>query len=141
MADYCFSASQNAFYPVELREIYEKSGTWPADAKPVKAAVFDEFSLQAVPAGKMRGVTTKGQPIWKNIPALTADELAEEMTVKKQDLSKEAEKRIAILQDAADLDIATEDEVAALTAWRKYRVLLSRIDTTAVNINWPKVPQ
>lgn len=45
------------------------------------------------------------------------------------------------LQDAVDLDMATDDEQAQLTAWRKYRVLLTRVDTsTAPDINWPHAP-
>lgn len=45
------------------------------------------------------------------------------------------------LQDAVDLDMATDEEKAELTAWRKYRVLLTRVDTsTAPDINWPQAP-
>jgi len=45
------------------------------------------------------------------------------------------------LQDAVDLDMATDKEKAQLTAWRKYRVLLTRIDTSpAPDINWPQAP-
>lgn len=38
----------------------------------------------------------------------------------------QASNKIAVLQDAVDLEMATESEAAALTSWRKYRVLLSR---------------
>ncbi len=41
-------------------------------------------------------------------------------------------------QDAADLEIATEEETSLLEAWKKYRVLLNRVDTsTAPDIEWP----
>ncbi len=33
-------------------------------------------------------------------------------------------------QDAADLEIATEEETSLLEAWKKYRVLLNRVDTS-----------
>ncbi|KLG49264.1 tail fiber assembly protein, partial [Escherichia coli] len=47
----------------------------------------------------------------------------------------------APLQDAADLEIATEEETSLLEAWKKYRVLLNRIDTsTAPDIVWPEIP-
>ncbi|EMJ2842327.1 tail fiber assembly protein [Salmonella enterica] len=46
--------------------------------------------------------------------------------------------KIAPLQDAVDLDEATDKEKASLLAWRKYRVLVSRVDTT--NPDWPYVP-
>ncbi|WP_241622832.1 tail fiber assembly protein [Rosenbergiella australiborealis] len=45
------------------------------------------------------------------------------------------------LQDAVDLEMATDEEKAQLTAWRKYRVLLTRVDTsTAPDIDWPQAP-
>ncbi|MEE7406260.1 tail fiber assembly protein, partial [Escherichia coli] len=48
---------------------------------------------------------------------------------------------IAPLQDAADLEIATEEENSLLEAWKKYRVLLNRVDTsTAPDIEWPTWP-
>lgn len=48
---------------------------------------------------------------------------------------------INTLQDAVDLDMATETEESNLLAWRKYRVLLSRVDTsTAPDIDWPVAP-
>ncbi|HGJ5876920.1 MAG TPA: tail fiber assembly protein [Arsenophonus sp.] len=46
------------------------------------------------------------------------------------------------LQDAVDLDMATEEEKQKLTEWRKYRVLFNRTDTsTAPEIDWPKTPK
>ncbi|EFB3321859.1 tail fiber assembly protein [Escherichia coli] len=37
---------------------------------------------------------------------------------------------MAPLQDAVDLGIATEEESSLLAAWKKYRVLLNRVDTS-----------
>ncbi|WP_323840701.1 tail fiber assembly protein [Photorhabdus africana] len=49
---------------------------------------------------------------------------------------------IAPLQDAIDLDIATDVEKQKLTEWKKYRVLLNRIDcSVASEIDWPKAPK
>ncbi len=48
---------------------------------------------------------------------------------------------IAPLQDAVDLEIATEEENSLLEARKKYRVLLNRVDTsTAPDIEWPEEP-
>ncbi|EEU6178823.1 tail fiber assembly protein, partial [Salmonella enterica] len=46
--------------------------------------------------------------------------------------------KIAPLQDAVDLDIATDDEKAQLDEWKKYRVLVNRVDTS--NPDWPAQP-
>lgn len=49
--------------------------------------------------------------------------------------------RINTLQDAIDLEMATDLEVESLKAWRKYRVLLSRVDTSkAPDVDWPQEP-
>lgn len=42
-------------------------------------------------------------------------------------------------QDAADAEIAIDEEVSDLAAWKKYRVLLMRVDTT--NPIWPEMPE
>lgn len=48
---------------------------------------------------------------------------------------------ISTLQDAVDLAMATEAEETSLTAWRTYRVLLNRIDTSsAPDVDWPPQP-
>ncbi|UEM40086.1 tail fiber assembly protein [Pectobacterium aquaticum] len=52
-----------------------------------------------------------------------------------------ATSRINELTYAIDLDIATDEEKAALTEWQTYAVLLSRIDVNAVKIDWPEAPQ
>lgn len=54
-----------------------------------------------------------------------------------------ADYAITPLQDAVDIDEATEDEVAALKAWKKYRVLLSRVPEQSGYpgaIDWPAPP-
>lgn len=65
-------------------------------------------------------------------------EIAEQ---KKNELMAEADKIILPLQDAVDLDMATADENELLLAWKKYRVLLNRVDITkAPDISWPEKP-
>ncbi|NYY22372.1 tail fiber assembly protein [Escherichia coli] len=59
----------------------------------------------------------------------------------KNSLMQIAGEQIAPLQDAVDLEIATEEEASLLAAWKKYRVLLNRVDTsTALDIEWPEEP-
>ncbi len=53
-----------------------------------------------------------------------------------------AREKIDICQDAVDLDIATDAEKSSLAEWRKYRVLLYRVDcSTAPDIAWPEQPK
>lgn len=59
----------------------------------------------------------------------------------KNSLMQVANEKITLLQDAVDLDMATDDDVQLLTAWKKYRVLLSRVkQEDAPDINWPSHP-
>ncbi|WP_205332862.1 tail fiber assembly protein, partial [Escherichia coli] len=42
-----------------------------------------------------------------------------------------------LLPSSVDLEIATEEETSLLEAWKKYRVLLNRVDTSvAPDIEW-----
>ncbi|MDE9526769.1 tail fiber assembly protein [Xenorhabdus bovienii] len=57
-------------------------------------------------------------------------------------LLQQAQAALSLLQDAVDLDIATDAEKSSLAAWRKYRVLLNRVDcSTAPDIPWPEQPK
>ena len=54
-----------------------------------------------------------------------------------------ADAAIAPLQDAIDLDMATNEEAAMLTEWKRYRVLLSRLpdqEGYPNDIEWPAPP-
>lgn len=57
----------------------------------------------------------------------------------KSDLLAHATQQIGAYQDAVDLDMATADEAAALIAWKKYRVLLNRVNV-AGDVEWPVAP-
>lgn len=62
-------------------------------------------------------------------------------TAKLSALMVQANEKITILNDAVELGIQTADESTQLTEWKKYRVLLSRIDTSiAPDIAWPEIP-
>ncbi|EIS5543069.1 tail fiber assembly protein, partial [Salmonella enterica] len=69
--------------------------------------------------------------------AETAARLREAEGTKSRLLQMAAEK-IAPLQDAVDLEIATDDEKARLDEWKKYRVRVNRVDTS--NPAWPEKP-
>ncbi|WP_439413081.1 tail fiber assembly protein [Enterobacter ludwigii] len=60
----------------------------------------------------------------------------------KSSLMQEASSTIALLQDAVDLDMATDDDIQSLTEWKTYRVLLSRVNPEdAPDIDWPDTPE
>ena len=59
----------------------------------------------------------------------------------KNSLLNEANKNISILQDAIDLDMSEDGDEEKLKAWKKYRVLLNRIDASDINVIFPEKPQ
>lgn len=137
---YGFSATTKAFYVYEDKESYEANGNWPEDVKPVSDQVWEKYCMQG-PEGKERGANKRGLPCWVDIPAPTKETQTAAANWKKGLLLEKAGKAIAPLQDADDLGIASEAEKAALLAWKKYRVLLNRIDVEhADKITWPEVP-
>lgn len=73
--------------------------------------------------------------------AYTDDELMTQAEGARAQLMLTANQKITPLQDALDLDMATDEELAQLNAWKTYRVLLSRVVTsTAPDIDWPPLP-
>ena len=68
-------------------------------------------------------------------------EVNQALTKKNQFLT-EAASQLSYLQDAVDSQIATEQEAQLLVEWKKYRVLVNRIDIElAPNIEWPNQPK
>ncbi|HHT0302148.1 TPA: tail fiber assembly protein [Raoultella planticola] len=72
---------------------------------------------------------------------LSADELREEAEEQKRALMARAATAIAPLEDAELLGEATAEEKSRLTAWRRYRVLLNRLEVSSEpDIEWPAMP-
>lgn len=137
---YYFSATTLGFYPLSMKPDYVAAGSWPDDAKEIPFETFLTYS-QTPPEGKMRGADKKGRPAWADIPPPTHDDLVKQAEQKKQQLLAQAATAIAPLQDAVDLDIATDEEKSLLLKWKQYRVAVNRIDTNlAPDIDWPEQP-
>ncbi|UEG75003.1 tail fiber assembly protein [Pantoea agglomerans] len=80
------------------------------------------------------GVFTAPEIDAENAALIASSRLAAEMD--------EANRTIVPLQDAVDISIATDAEIARLAEWKRYRVELSRIDNSkAPDITWPVRPE
>ncbi|ENF0017800.1 tail fiber assembly protein [Salmonella enterica subsp. enterica serovar Bareilly] len=89
------------------------------------------------PGGEYQKWDSKAK-VWVNDEAAEAAARLREAEGTKNRLLQIASEKIAPLQDAVDLDEATDKEKASLLAWRKYRVLVNRVDT--LNPDWPEQP-
>lgn len=134
-----YSPSENVIYPSSLYAGYVAAGTWPDDGILVSDEDAAAFSGGNKPTGKMLGMEN-GSLVWIDEPIQPSQLIADADNMKAT-LKANADEAISWRQDAVDTGIATRDEKAALDAWKKFRVLLMRIDTsTAPEIEWPEVP-
>ncbi|MFU0867957.1 tail fiber assembly protein [Kluyvera ascorbata] len=137
--DYFFSAKTLAFYPESEKGSYIKSGSLPDDVIIVSSAIRNEFNFTP-PPGKQLG-SIENVPAWVDVPPPTHEQLVALAERQKNQLRKTADSEIAWLQDAVDAGIATDEETTLLAAWKNYRVLLMRVDTSkAPDIEYPTPP-
>ncbi|WP_347252897.1 tail fiber assembly protein [Leminorella grimontii] len=74
-------------------------------------------------------------------PELTHNEMQNAAGFEKQLRLREADAVVERLKDAVELGMATDEEATLYTAWRKYRVVLNRVDILkAPDIEWPTKP-
>ena len=113
---------------------------WPSDGKPCEEDLFAQFS-GSPPEGKVRAPDEDGYPKWSDAPLPTVEDLKIDAENMKAELIAYANTIIMPLQDAVDLDMATEMESKQLYEWKKYRVLLNRVNVSnAPDISWPTKP-
>lgn len=128
-----YSASQNGFY--------DDNQTLPADAVEIAETLRTEL-ITAQNAGGVIRPGNDGMPVIipsaDYVPELTEEEQRWFAESRKQSLLSEATARIGPLQDAVDFGEATDYEATQLLAWRKYRMLLMRVDTS--KSEWPIRP-
>lgn len=135
-----FSAAENGFYDDVLKNDYMAAGTWPTDAAAISERWY-QYLLNGQSLGRIVTVNEYGQPVLADPPPPTKEQLISEAKAHKATLITAASETIAILKDAVDLGKATKEEEASLLAWREYRVLLMRVDTSlAPDIEWPVAP-
>lgn len=155
-----FSVSTQGFYP----DTIDYGSTLPADVVPITDEQYSTFlkALNMTQNTFVRvysdsGVLTISE--YRPTPYHTWDDQNNKWVISDEGLKSQkvdqvqfaaqmkaqlmagATKQIDPLQDAVDLDMGTDEEKMQLTAWRKYRVLLSRVNTsTAPDITWPSIP-
>lgn len=134
------------FQPDTLKICFDEKGvirSYHADASrlyPLNLSVT-EVNTADVPDG----LNIYGDWMWngeKIIPReFTRQEKIDQAEARRSELIAAAAEKIAPLQDASDLGIATDVEAAQLLEWKAYRVQLIRMAFTGTGeIVWPEVP-
>lgn len=91
--------------------------------------------------GKIIANDENGYPYLADPPPPTHEDYVAEATRNKTYLMAQATVAINPLQDAVDLEEATDEEVALLKKWKQFRVAVNRVDPNlAPDITWPVPP-
>lgn len=132
-----FSPSLNAIYPENMIEDGSYGDSLPSDLTELSEEETRSYWKVSPPDNKKLG-SENGRPAWVDIPPRTAEELIAMAEQERSSLRAIADAEIAWRQDAVDVGIATDEETVALAEWKKYRVLLMRVDTAKPV--WPTPP-
>ena len=136
-----FSNTDKSFYLEETVRTYEEQGIpVPSDLMAISDAEYETFMVS--PDRNAPQYNTESECMeWVDIEPPTREEAIEKAESLKAQLLSVAAQAIAPLQDVVDLSMATEEEIASLSTWKTYRVLLNRVDTSEPDeIEWPESP-
>ncbi|KJW76459.1 tail fiber assembly protein, partial [Enterobacter hormaechei] len=125
-----FSNTEKSFYLEETVKTYQAQDiSVPADLMIISDDEYEAFMVSPDRKAPQYNVESECME-WVDIEPPTREEAIENAEALKAQLLSVAAQAIAPLQDAVDLSMATDDEMASLSAWKKYRVLLNRVDTS-----------
>ncbi|RVR94853.1 tail fiber assembly protein [Citrobacter freundii] len=135
--------SQGDFSPDTMKIAYDESGIIRSISRDVSSIYPRNLSVVEVEINtENKNVDISGGWVFDNgeikLRQYSQDELHVQAEAKKTELLSAAAASIAPLQDAVDEGMATAEETAALSEWKKYRVRVMRVDTTKPE--WPTPP-
>ena len=73
-------------------------------------------------------------------PKITKEDIIFNNKISKDNLIIEANEKIKILEDIIELKMQETNEEEQLKEWKRYRILLTRIDTNNIDIKFPSKP-
>ncbi|WP_085163742.1 tail fiber assembly protein [Gilliamella bombi] len=137
---------KNGFYPCE------QNGEWVLVEDNREKTVYNTKTKESSTVdylGKIRDGFTLLEPFefckWDGKKWVLDEDAKNEHLIKnnqnlKNSLINEANEKIAVLQDIIDLDMQEANEEAQLKQWKKYRILLTRVDASDINAVFPQKP-
>jgi hypothetical protein len=128
-----YSATTNAWYSPDFRDVYEQNGTWPADAKEYPDSVYAPFRDRQQPDGKVMQPDANGDPVLVDAPGPTDAELATAAKAQRD-----------VLLAASDWTQLRDVDDATAAAWAPYRQALRDLTSQPGfprTITWPVAPQ
>ncbi|AJA44968.1 virus tail fiber assembly protein lambda gpK [Frischella perrara] len=73
-------------------------------------------------------------------PKITKEDIIFNNKIRKDNLIIEANEKIKILEDIIELEMQETNEEEQLKEWKRYRIVLTRIDTNNIDIKFPSKP-
>ncbi|OCG21152.1 hypothetical protein A9G11_08415 [Gilliamella sp. wkB108] len=103
---------------------------------------YAEMAIKANKDGKSLKIIDGELKIVESEPIVLSDEqiISQNQTMKNALITK-ANEKIAVLQDIIDLDMQESNEEEQLKQWKKYRILLTRVDTSDIKVIFPAKPE
>lgn len=128
-----YNSGTNGFYDTNI-------GNVPKNSIEITTEYHKQL-LELQSAGYVIQPDEHGRPAAVDL-VLTAEEIIAKNKLEKQKRLDTANKNIEILQDIIDLDMSEGDEIAQLKLWKRYRVLLTRVDVNSadVDVDFPLPP-
>ena len=126
-----YNATTNGFYNSDINII-------PKNSVEITHEYHAEL-LQKQSLGFVIQSDKNGYPIAVE-KTLTADEIKTLNESQQQRLISAANEKISILQDIIDLDMCESNEDEQLKQWKKYRILVTRVDVNQLDVKFPAEP-
>ena len=73
-------------------------------------------------------------------PKITKEDIIFNNKIRKDNLIIEANEKIKILEDIIELEMQENNEEEQLKEWKRYRIILTRIDINNIDIKFPPKP-
>lgn len=129
----------NEKIPENSVEITEEQHNELYNAINTGCVIFDDLTHSESPPSAYHKWNEKTKK-WVNDPvAENTATIVQNQSIKNA-LITEANEKIAVLQDAIDLDMQESSEEEQIKQWKIYRVKLNRIDVKKVT-EWPQKPK
>ncbi|WP_294615359.1 tail fiber assembly protein [uncultured Gilliamella sp.] len=102
---------------------------------------YAEMAIKANEEGKtLKEVKGKLKLVEPDSIHLSDEQIVSQNQVIKNSLINEANEKISLFKDVIDLDMQESNEEEQLKQWKKYRIILTRIDVSDINVIFPKKP-
>lgn len=83
---------------------------------------------------------TKKEFLELSKPKITKEDIIFNNKIRKDNLIIEANEKIKILEDIIELEMQENNEEEQLKEWKRYRIILTRIDINNIDIKFPPKP-